>query len=106
MNREDVLARLLAQAADATGTGGGDVVTLRAIVEEASEIGAARALHRLGLADPGAEADLSELRELLAAWRDAKRSAWKAALGWIARGVFALLLAGMAYRLGVTGLLK
>jgi hypothetical protein len=102
MNHDDVLARLLAQAADS----GGDFVSLRAIVEEASEVGASRALHRLGLADPGAEADLSELRELLAAWRDAKRSAWKAAVAWIARGVFALLLAGMAYRLGVTGLLK
>ncbi|WP_423141031.1 DUF6127 family protein [Parablastomonas sp. CN1-191] len=102
MNSDDVLARLLAQAADS----GGDFVTLRAIVEEASEIGAERALHRLGLADPGAEADQNELRELLAAWRDAKRSAWRAAIAWIARGVFALLLAGMAYRLGVTGLLK
>ena len=106
MNHDDVLARLLAQAAGATGIGGGDFVTLRAIVEEASEIGAQRALHRLGLADPGAEADLNELRELLAAWRDAKRSAWKAACAWIARGVFALLLAGMAYRLGVTGLVR
>lgn len=102
MNSDEMLTRLLAQAAGS----GGDLVTLRAIVEEASEVGAGRALQRLGLADAGAEGDLSELRQLLAAWRDAKRSAWKAALAWTARGVFALLLVGMAYRLGVAELLK
>ena len=35
MNRQDMLAGLLVQAASA----GGDLVTLRAIVEEASELG-------------------------------------------------------------------
>ncbi len=43
MTREDMLARLIAQAAGE----GSDLVTLRAIVEEASEIGAARVLGRL-----------------------------------------------------------
>ena len=60
-----------------------------------------RVLDRLGLADPGAEDDLDELRELLRAWRDAKASAWKAAVDWLVRGVFALLLVGIAVRLGV-----
>jgi hypothetical protein len=41
------------------------------------------------------------LRELLSAWRDAKASAWKAAVEWLVRGVFALLLVGIAVRLGV-----
>ena len=44
MNNEDMVARLIAQAADK----GGDLVTLRAIVEEASELGAQRALAHLG----------------------------------------------------------
>ena len=44
---------------------------LRAIVEEASEVGANRVLTRLGLSDPGAQDDIDELRELLRAWRDA-----------------------------------
>ena len=57
--------------------------------------------NRLGLADPGAQDDLDELRELLSAWRDAKASAWKAAVDWLVRGVFALLLVGIAVRLGV-----
>ncbi len=102
MNREDMLARLIAQAADE----GGDLVTLRAIVEEASELGADRVLSRMGLSDEKAQDDLSELRELLRAWRDAKASAWKAAVDWLVRGILALLLVGIAMRLGATELLK
>ena len=75
MNHEDMLARLVMQAV----AEGGELVTLRAIVEEASEVGASRVLGRLGLADAGAEKDIDELRELLAAWRAAKASEWKAA---------------------------
>ena len=65
MKREDMLARLLAQA----GTEGSEMITLRAIVEEASDLGAVRVLERMGLADEGAHEDLAELRELLRAWR-------------------------------------
>ena len=97
MKHEDMLARLIAQAA----AEGSEMVTLRAVVEEASELGAARVLERLGLADEGAQDDIDELRELLSAWRDAKASAWKAGLEWIVRGVLALLLIGIAVRLGV-----
>ena len=99
---EDMLTRLMAQAEGACA----DLVTLRAIVEEASELGAARALRRMGLDDAEAHLDLSELRQLLAAWRDAKRSAWRAAVGWVVRGALALLLVGLALRLGEQGLLR
>ena len=102
MTREEMLARLIAQA-DAQG---GDLITLRAIVEEASELGAARVLERIGLADPSAQDDLDELRELLSAWRDAKASAWKAAIEWLVRGVLALLLVGIAVRLGAADMLS
>lgn len=102
MTREEMLARLIAQA-DAQG---GDLITLRAIVEEASELGAARVLERIGLSDPSAPDDIDELRELLSAWRDAKASAWKAAVEWLVRGVLALLLVGIAVRLGVGGMLS
>ncbi|MBX7458913.1 hypothetical protein K3152_11705 [Qipengyuania sp. 1NDH17] len=97
MTREDMLARLVAQA----DTQGADLVTLRAIVEESSELGARRVLGRLGLEDENAQGDIDELRELLSAWRDAKASAWKAAVEWMVRGVLALLLVGIAVRLGV-----
>ncbi len=102
MNRDEMVARLVAQAADE----GADLVTLRAMIEEASELGAERVLTRMGLDDPTAHADLSELRQLLQAWRDAKASAWKAAVAWVVRGVLALLLVGIAYRTGTVGLLK
>jgi len=102
MTREEMLARLIAQA-DARG---GDLITLRAIVEEASELGAARVLERIGLSDPSAPDDIDELRELLSAWRDAKASAWKAAVEWLVRGVLALLLVGIAVRLGVGNMLS
>ena len=58
-------------------------------------------LGRLGLEDENAQGDIDELRELLSAWRDAKASAWKAAVEWLVRGVLALLLVGIAVRLGV-----
>ena len=91
-----VLAQLMAQ-----GRGeGADIATLRAIAEEAGELGAVRALTRLGLADPGAAGDVAELRELLKAWRDAKRSVWRALLAWAVRMTWALLLVGLTVRLG------
>lgn len=90
----EMLALLLAQAEQQ----GGDRVMLRALVEEASDLGAARALERLGLADATAEDDVRELRDLLRGWRDAKRQARHALIGWIARILVALLLLGMAVR--------
>lgn len=93
-----VLAQLMAQA----GERGAELVTLRAIAEEAGELGATRALTRLGLADDKAGRDMAELRALLEAWRDAKRSAWKSAVGWFA----ALLLAVLAVKLGFADYVK
>ena len=102
MNNEPVLAQLMGQAK----AEGADLITLRAMVEEAGELGAVRALARLGLEDAGAAKDMSELRELLAAWRDAKKSAVKAAIGWAVRLACALLLIGIAVRTGFAGLVK
>lgn len=83
-----------------------DLVGLNALIEEASEKGARRVLAQLGLDDGEAQHDLIELRQLLAAWRDAKASAWKAVVDWAVRGTLALLLVGIAWRLGVVELLK
>ena len=102
MNRNEMVARLLSQAEDQ----GAELVKLRAIIEEASELGAERVLSRMGLDDPAAQIDLSELRQLLQAWRDAKSSAWKAVLTWLVRGALVLLLLGIVFRTGTTGLLK
>ena len=98
----DMLAQLIGQAESE----GAELVTLRAIAEEAGTIGAERALTRMGLADPGAAKDMAELRELLGAWRDAKRSALKAAFQWAGRKLAALVLVGLAVKLGFPGWLK
>lgn len=109
MDEEEALARLLALA----GTGaagpnafGADAAILRALIEEASEMGARRALARLGLSDEAARGDMSDLRQLLGAWRDAKKSAWTAAVDWAVRGMLALLVVGLAVKLGLPGLLR
>ncbi|MDE0933863.1 MAG: DUF6127 family protein [Novosphingopyxis baekryungensis] len=102
MKTADMLAGLAAEARRE----GIDVTTLRAIIEEASDAGAARALERLGLSDGAAHGDVKELRQLLAAWREAKRGALKAALDWLIKGLCALLLIGIAVRLGAGELMR
>ena len=96
-----MLARLMALAEGQ----GADLVTLRALVEEATEAGAERALGALGLEGPVARRDMDELRELLRAWRDAKASAWQAVVSWAVRFGLAALLVGMAVKLGLTDLI-
>jgi hypothetical protein len=98
---EALLASLMAQAEGR----GVDLVTLRALVEESSQAGVRRALASLGLDDERARRDMDELRELLSAWRDAKRTAWRAVVSWLVRLVFALVLVGMAFKLGLVSLL-
>ena len=102
MSNDALLARLMAQAEGR----GVDLVTLRALVEEASQSGANRALGALGLDDPRARRDMDELRELLSAWRDAKRSAWQAVVSWVVRVLLALLLIGLAVRFGLSDLVS
>ncbi len=88
-----VLAQLLAQGVEE----GGSLTTLRGIAEEAGELGASRALARLGLTDDRAAGDMRELRDLLAAWRDAKTSAWKAVFGWLSAAVLAVLAVKLGF---------
>jgi hypothetical protein len=47
---------------------------------------------------------MDELRELLSAWRDAKRRARQAVVSWAVRVCLALLLIGLAVRLRLTDL--
>lgn len=97
---------LLAQLLQQGRQEGADLATLRGIAEEAGEQAASRALARLGLGDVGAEKDVAELRALLSAWRDAKRSVWRAVLGWVLRLLLALVLTGLALRFGFAELVK
>lgn len=99
--RGRVLADLVAQAEHRSF----DMVTLRALVEEACDLGTERALKRLGLSDGDASRDISELRELLQAWRDAKKAARTAVIAWLIRALLAALLLGLAVRLGLGGMM-
>ena len=100
----EMLARLVAQAEGAPGRM--DMLMIRALIEEASELGAGRALERLGLSDRSAEKDVRELRELLSAWRDAKKAARGAVVGWAVRIVMALVLLGVAVKAGLIGMVR
>jgi hypothetical protein len=91
-----MMALLVAQAEGK----GADMVTLRALIEEASASGAEKALGALGLKDEKARRDMDELRELLQAWRDAKKSAWSAVIAWGVRILLAALVLGMSVKLG------
>jgi len=97
MSDPTILAHLLHQAEAA----GSDITTLKAMVEEACETGAHRAMASIGLADEAAHKDMNELRQLLAAWRDAKASARRALVEWVVRILLALLLIGLAVRHGL-----
>lgn len=101
INPDMLLATLLAQAEGRCL----DVVSLRALVEESSQAGARRALASLGLDDERARRDMDELRELLSAWRDAKRTAWRAVIGWLVRIGLAAVLIGIAVRMKWAGMI-
>ena len=48
---------------------------IRRLIDQAAEKGAACALRRVGLSDQDAGRDVRELRELLVAWRDIRKTA-------------------------------
>ena len=83
-----------------------EVAVVRAVVEEASGLGAGRGLERLGLADRRAEGDVRKLRELLRAWRDAKKAARGEVIGWLVQIALALVLLGIAVKTGLVGLVR
>ncbi|NYT42331.1 hypothetical protein HZY97_16280 [Sphingomonas sp. R-74633] len=82
------------------------MTTMEQVAQDAAEQGARLALARLGLDDEHAGKDMAELRQLLGAWRDAKKSAVKSAIGWLIRWALSLVVIGMAVKLGFGGWLK
>lgn len=89
-----VLAALVEQAR----VQGANVPTLRALVEEASERGAMRVLRHIGLEDEQALRDVRELRDLLGAWRAARRTAWHTVVRWMITCLMLALAAGLALK--------
>ena len=76
---------------------------LEAILERAAERGAERVLTHLGLENGHAARDIRELRDLLEAWRDARRTAWQTTVKVITTGILAALLVGAAIKLRLIG---
>ena len=64
---------------------------------------AERALACLGLENGHAARDIRELRDLLEAWRDARRTAWQTTVKVITTGILAALLVGAAIKLKLMG---
>lgn len=99
---DELLAQLIASAEGQPV----DFVVLQAMVEEASNAGACRALASLGLEDQTARRDMDELRELLGAWRDVKKSAWQTVAQWLVRILLAMLMVTIAYQSNLRDLLR
>ena len=68
-----------------------------------AERGARAALATVGLENGHAARDIGELRGLLEAWRDARRTAWRTAVKVITTGILAALLVGAAIKLKLLG---
>lgn len=73
------------------------------LLNGAAERGADRVLARLGLDSSHAVRDIDELRALLDAWRDARRTAWRTMVKVLTTGVLAALLVGAAIKLRLMG---
>ena len=69
----------------------------------AAERGAERCLAHLGLENGHAARDIRELRDLLDAWRDARRTAWRTTVRVLTTGLLAALLLGAAIKLKLMG---
>jgi hypothetical protein len=73
------------------------------LLDRAAERGAERVLAHLGLENGHAARDIRELRDLLEAWRDARRTAWQTVVKVVTTGLLAALLIGAALKLKLYG---
>lgn len=71
--------------------------------ERGAEVGAERVLTRLGLENGNAAHDIRELRDLLEAWHDARRTAMRTVIKVVTTGILAALLVGAAIKLKLMG---
>ena len=73
------------------------------LLDRAAERGAERVLSHLGLENGHAARDIRELRDLLDAWRDARRTAWQTVVKIATTGFLAVLLVGAAIKFKLFG---
>lgn len=73
---------------------------LERLLEQASKQGAKMALHELGLHDENAPSDIKDLRELLKAFRMAKKDSFRIFVKWMVIGFMTIITAGFFSLLG------
>ena len=73
------------------------------LLNRAAERGAEKVLAHLGLENGHAASDIRELRNLLDAWRDTRKTAWQTIIKVITTGALAVLLMGVAVKLKLFG---
>lgn len=73
------------------------------LLDRAAERGAEKVLAHLGLENGHAARDIRELRNLLDAWRDTRKTAWQTLIRVITTGMLAVLLMGVAVKLKLFG---
>jgi hypothetical protein len=93
---------------ESTTTHSADILNLRPedldeLLTRAAERGAERALACLGLENGHAARDIRDLRGLIDAWREARRTAWQTTVKVLTTGVLAALLVGIAIKLRLMG---
>ena len=76
---------------------------LERLLQQVAEQGALHALSNLGLENGHAAGDIRELRDLLDAWRDARRTAWRTVVRVLTTGILVALLIGAAIKLKLMG---
>jgi len=74
-----------------------------AILERAAERGARHALADVGLDGPDAANDIRELRNLLDAFNEAKKTAWQTVIRLVTTGFLLALVAGAVIKLKMFG---
>ena len=75
-------------------------IELEALLQKASKQGARMALAELGLADEDAVIDIRDLRELLKAFRIAKKDSFRIFIRWVVIGIITLITAGFISLIG------
>jgi len=74
-----------------------DEARFRALLEQAAEAGARRALESVGLHDEYAGKDIRDLRALIDDWRSVKRATTETIIKWITLGILGFMALG-AYK--------
>lgn len=100
MDQSDILETLISQALE----DGAQPLTLRAIVEDASQTGAQRALAHIGLSDTSAHHDITELRQLLTSWHDVQTTARRTIVRWFTTLLLSFMVLGVLVFSGVSTL--